>query len=61
MKKSKKLTPKLLKKIRLANGLSQTKLAELLGYDTYHSISLMENGRREIPVAVENVVLQMKK
>jgi len=48
------------KQIREKAGLTQSDLAQLLGYKSYHSISEMESGRRTIPKSVEMVMSQLK-
>jgi len=55
------MTGNKLKEVRTKLGMSQTEFAELLGYKTYHSINLMESGKRKIPKTVEMVAVQIKK
>jgi len=50
-----------LKSFRISQGLSQTKLAEILGYHHYQRISEFERGLRVIPRRVAGFVDEIQK
>lgn len=53
------MTPEQFRNIRADMGLSQQKLALLLGYEDRSTISNFENGRRMITPRLEKLVLAM--
>jgi transcriptional regulator with XRE-family HTH domain len=53
------MTPEQFRNIRADMGLSQHKLALLLGYEDRSTISNFENGRRMITPRLEKLVLAM--
>lgn len=51
----------IIRDFRLKNDMTQQELAEKLGYTSYVSVSYWENGKRDVPQTVINLIKEWDK